>query len=270
MFRLAGPVPPAEGGALVRSLAGGFEDCIEPETHPPAVTTAGDGWPELDRLVVDLTGCRLRTDRSAFGATADGATVPGPVVGDLSVRGRPVTIGGTAVTLDIAARGAAFRFSEDADPVVMVLDRCVGGEVYLHIDRDELENRVADGLEKKAGAQGAKILAVDLDLVPSEGNRVDVELAVTLRMMFKAKVRARGRLRLDDDLTLVVEEATIRGDGMNGKMVASIVKPQLVQMAGKEFALGSLLPRGLALSEVRLETEGGLGVRAKLVSAPAD
>jgi len=267
VFRLEGPDLPTEGDALVCALAGGFEESIEPETKSPAVTVAGDGWPDLEGLVVDLTGCRLRTDRSAFGATADGATVPGPGVGDLSVRGRPVTVGGTAVTLDIAARGAEFRFSEDADPVVMVIDRCAGGEMYLHIDHDELESRITAGLEEKAGAQGAKILAVDLDLAQAEGNRVDVEVAVTLRMMFKAKVRARGRLRLGDDLTLVVEEATIRGDGMNGKMVASIVKPQLVQLGGKEFALGSLLPRGVALSEVTLETEGGLGVRAKLATS---
>ncbi|MEN8149863.1 MAG: hypothetical protein ABFS86_08575 [Planctomycetota bacterium] len=256
---------PSDGDSLARALAAGLADCLEPETVEPVVSASGGAWPDVASLLVDLTGCRLRTDRSAFGASADGATTPGPVVAELDLGGRPVTIGGTTLTLDLTAKGAGFRFSEGDDPVVMVLDGHDGGEASLFVTRDELERRVAEGLGKKLGPQGVKVLSVALDLAPAEGNRVDVDIALTLRMMFKAKLRAKARLRLDDDITLVVEDTSVTGENMGGKTFASLARPQLTELTGKEFAFGNLLPAGVRLADVRLSTDAGLGVAARIV-----
>jgi len=269
VFRLGGPGRPTDGDSLARAVREGLAESLAAGSRAPSVTALAAAWPRVERLAIDLTGSVIRGDRSPFGARGEGGE-PGPTVAEVAIRGRPVTIGGTEVTLAIDARAAAFTWAEDeAGAPVLGLDRYEGGELSILVAREEIERRVEEGIRAKAQGQGAKILAVELSLTGSDENRVTVELAVTLRMMFKAKIRAKGELVLDDDLDLVVSSAEVSGDGMAGRTVAGIIRPRLSQLVEKEFALGSLLPPGIELADVRLRTEGGLDVRGRLApSAP--
>jgi hypothetical protein len=262
VFRLGVGPRPEDASALAESLKRGFEASLEAGSNPPTVDVRESAWPALESLVVDLTGVGL----AAEPGSADGAAgEPGPTVGRVEVDGLPLRIGGTEVTLGLELSEAAFAWPRDGESERWL--RLVGhggGGLNLFVSREELRRRVEAGLSAKLAGQGAKVLSLDLEIETAGENRVGVEIFVTIRMLFKAKVRATAELALAPDLLLVVEKGEVKGENMGGRTVAGLARPQLEKLVGQEFALGSLLPAGLTLDDVRLRTDGGIGVAARI------
>jgi len=270
VFRLDGPERPTDGDGLSRALTGGLEPALADGSRPPRVNVKTADWPALASLEIDLTGTALGSEVSPVIGAGDSVDA-GPTAATVSVVGRPVTIVGTEMTLVLDARDVVFAWAVGEDGGNrLALDRHAGGDLHMFVAKDELERRVAEGLKAKAGGQGAKILSVELEITESGDNRIEVEIAVTVRIMFKAKLRAKGELTINDRLDLVVASASVVGESMAGKTVAGLVRPQLASLEGKEFALGTVLPAGIELADVRLRVDEGLDIRGRILPSPAD
>jgi hypothetical protein len=260
-----GPLP-TDGPSLAEALAGGFAALLEEGSDPPAVEVREASWPGLEALRVDLTGVRVRAGPGAE-PPSDEPGEAGFVAAAVEVVGRPVGIGGTATTLDVSLEDAAFAWPREGGRFLGLV-RHGGGRLDLFVDREEIRRRVEAGLVAKLAGQGMKVLGVDVELESAGENRVGVTLLVTVRAIFKAKLRVTAELSLGPDLALLVTKGELTGENMGGKTLAGLARPQLEKLVGQTFELGALLPPGIDLEDVRLRTEDGLGVAAGIPARP--
>jgi hypothetical protein len=267
MFVVDGEGDPGDAPGLAAALAAGLGPALAEGS--PAASVEAEGWPELATLSVDLTGCALSGGPSPFVSATDGDRRDGPTAKLVSIVGRNVSIGGAASELSIEATNADFSYGTAEDGrTVLALDRIDDGALEFFVAEDEIAERLREGLDARVSKQNARVLAVEIDTSAQGENGVFVTLLVTVKMMFKAKIRVTGVLLLSDTLVLTVDQAFAKGVGMAGKMVAGLVAPQLKALEGKDFPLGVLLPAGVGLTDVALRTEGGLGATARLAAPP--
>src|SRR5262245_8549725 len=133
MLPLGGPSFPTNRDELISSVTEGLAAVFQMPGGRPRLLDVGDGYPELDRLHIDMTGAALRPDYRP--APPDGPRQPGVTVADLRVEAHPLCHGQAPVEFELSAGAVRFEIARDArGRGLLLLVEARNGHLLIHVD----------------------------------------------------------------------------------------------------------------------------------------
>lgn len=270
MFFLGGQDFPAGREELAAALQEGLAGRFRLPEGRAAVEAAGDAFPSLDRLVIDLSEAELRESYLPDRRTR--LRQPGVEVAHFRLLGRPVRQGPAALEMEATVEGACFEFRRDRQGRnLLCLVDGRGGRCSFRGGQADLQAFLLSHLQAVAAEHGATVEAAELTLTEPAERAVDFGLRVQASrglVLFKLgmTVRGRGRLEIDERLNARLAELTVEGEGLLSELVLGLAQDPIDRLNGATFALTSFARGRLRLRGLTFRGDGGLEVEAEFGS----
>ena len=267
MFPLAGKNFPQHADELADSIRDALSEVISLPKPDAAVKIDGNGFPRLKQVRVNLTGAQISAKEPPPKPMPTGKRLPGVRVGNLEVVGKPIRYEKNELDLSLKARAVSFDFARDkqGNPM-LVLTSAQEGHVEAKISKADIESLLLTFARELAAQHNVEIQSLKLDLT-SDGKRslaADVRITAT-KMFVTSTIHLCGRADIDDELNATLSNLTAEGDGIVGKLVATLVQKKVKSHEGEiiplmTFSLGDVTLRDLKISvksDVQVSAEFG-------------
>ena len=264
MLPLAGSTPPTTADEFARALADGLRAA---GLAPRAVEADGGAWPEVARLVVDLTGAEVtRATRLPVVSERVGAGVK---VAEVELRASPGRFEKTPIHLSMRLAGVVADFERTADgALALALASAAGGELTAHISLTDLEAALHALAVALGAKQGVEAKTTRLEIEAPTPRSLVFRAAVTAKVfIMTTTVKVRGRVDLDEQLNARVSGLVAEGEGMMAGMVESALRPRLAKIEAQTFALGAFVTAGLHVSDATVSVDDAMHLHATLGGA---
>jgi hypothetical protein len=248
--------------ALHEALAGVFR---LPEGQA-VVTVAGERFPALDQLVIDLSDAHLQ--QGWFPPRRVRARQPGIAAAQFQLLGQPLRKDQAALRVDVSLSDARFDFGRDAEGRnVLYLVEGSSGRCVVHGSQADYQAFLLAQLQTVAAEHGATVETAELTLQDRGDRALGVELRVKasrnlLLFPLRMTVRGRGTLEIDDQLNARLCDLTAEGEGLLSDLVLGLVRDRLEQLNGSVIPLAAVSRGRLRLCDLRLRWDSGLEVVA--------
>jgi hypothetical protein len=272
MFPLSGEGFPSSSEELARGIREMVTAFVTlPEPHDSVVASGGI-FPDVDALMVDISGGTIRENAAPPRPPANPQRRPGICAHELSVVGRNVRIRGGSLDLELHGRDVRFDFarSENHRPWLM-LAGAARGHVELRVGMSDLRALVLQAARELAEPQRVSVEAIELSLASRGPRSAELDARVVARkLLLRGTMRVRGVLEIDDQLCAAVSELSAVGEGAVGTIAASMIQPKLKAVEGQQLALMGFALGGIALRDLHIDAgESGLGITADFGEPPA-
>jgi hypothetical protein len=255
MFPLAGKNFPQDADELAASLRDALAEVVTLPKPDAAVQVDGNGFPQLEQVKVDLSGAQISASEPPPKPKPSGKRQPGVSVANLVVIGRPIKYEQNKLDLSLTARQVTFDFARDKEgQPLLVLTGARDGHVEANFSKGDIESLLLTVARDLAEQQKVDVQSLKLNL-KSDGTRsLAADVRITAKKMFvTSTIQLRGRADVDDELNVTLSDLTAEGDGMVGKLVASVVQKKIKPLEGKAiplmaFSLGDVTLRDLKIS----------------------
>jgi hypothetical protein len=256
VFYLAATTEPTNNDEFIRALEGGIREVLVFPRDAKIIHLQGN-YPAFDLLKIDLTGGRIDTSRP-LPPRPVGVGPPKPAVTakSLQIVANPVQLGAGRVKVDMSARGVTLQYDVDSTGRRLLLPASLSeGRVMMEISRADLEAIILAGAIAAAEKQGAKVTRLELHLTPRGERSLAIDVRVTAKkMMMSGVVRVAGDVDLDDNLVARLSHLTCEGEGVAGKIAASVLAPKIRQAEGRALPLADFAFAGMRPRDVRIES----------------
>jgi len=252
MFPLGGSDFPKDTATLHAALAQG----LAPLGLGASAVALDGAFPTFAAVRVDLTGAQfhrgLRPSRTASDANG------GFFSRVAEITAAPARFESVPFQLSARAEDAVFAFGKDADGrCAVILQNCARGELEVAIAIADIEAALLALANEAASEFGASVKSIRISMESEKPRSAAITaVAVASALMTKATLTLRGRLEIDEKFNARLSGATCTGDGMIANLAASQLRPRLAVLEGQNIGLGDVLPRGLNISSIALETGG--------------
>lgn len=287
MFDLSTTSPPQDTESLRTLLAGSISRRISlPTGVEPVSSEPGNGpLDRLSRLTVDVTdgSLTLPADPRALEAELHGRlrppllrdpadTQPGPLVERFELRSRPLLLRSGNLTLpceiQVSATDVPFVFGEGAhrDHPIVFAPAGGEGEATAGVDKEAFLAFARQQATLAAAEKGVRIDQLDLDV--TSDNPRSLSLRGTLHGSKKIAFFNAGfaldfaaDVSVDDDLVGHIDRLALEGHGKMMDALLALLEPKLRQVRQSPVelgpVLGTLVPVGLGLRDVRIDVSSG-------------
>jgi len=145
------------------------------------------------------------------------------------------------------------------------------GQFALQLDVSSLEQVLLQLANQWTKEHQATVEDVQLRLRGLPGRSLGIVATVKARKgFFSTSLELTGQLVIDDQMHAHVTDLELRGHGVLGKMVASLLRPRLAALEDQPIQLTSLAPGNLALTDVRFHVAEQLGLTVTLGPSRVD
>lgn len=240
---------PTSADSLRDALTGGLTQF---GLNPREVVAAGD-FPKLDELRVDLTGA---VAPEQLPNVKPGQPLSGEIEArTLSLFGKPITVAGLPLELQLLARDAQLReYSAEGGDRILVLQRG-SGNLTIEIGREDLRQLLLAAGSKAAQQRGADIKDLQLELTATDARTLNVRAEVVAKFGFvKATLTLTGRARLDEQLQVHLSDLDVQGSGLASSLATGLIRPQLEKIRRQPISLSALPLGALKVRDVRVST----------------
>lgn len=256
MFYFAGTTEPTNNEEFIHALEGGVRQILMLPQDAKIIHLDGN-YPAFDLLKIELTGGRVDST-GLLPAKPVGVGPPKPAVTAKSLRivANPVQIAAGRVKLEMSAREVSLQYDVDSAGRWMLLPASVSeGQAIMEISRGDLEAIILAGATAAAEKQGAKVTKLELHLTPRGERSLAIDVRVTAKkMMMSGVVRVSGDVDIDDNLVARLSRLTCEGEGVAGKIAASVLAPKIRQAEGRAFPLADFAFAGMRPRDVRIQS----------------
>jgi hypothetical protein len=257
------PTTPAElATALRASLAGHL-------TFPPGAKGVEAIGPSLDRLqqvLIDLSNAKVELKPPPPKPVVTGPRTPGVCADRLQVLARPLRVQDASAQFELVATGVKCDFARDQQgKPMLVLADAEHGRVESSVTRADLQAILLAGARIGAAQHGVTIQDLQIDLTPNGPRGVGINLRVKAKkMMMSGVVSVRGSAQIDDQLNARFSGLSCDGEGVVGKMAATMLSTKLREFEGKQIALSALSLGDLTLRDLQIDASNGLRITAEI------
>jgi len=269
MLPLAGRDFPTNRQQLADALRGGLALVLR---LPPGRTIVdiGEGYPAVDRLILDVTAAIPRDDFRP--AKLTGLKQPALSVTRFEVFGLPLGHDQAAITLKAAVSDARFEFHRDQQGqnfLTLVDGR--DGHFFIRGKSADFHALFLPMTRALAAEQGITIKTLEWTLAGQSDRQLTfaarVQASKKLGLMrMSATVRCRGQLFIDDQLTVHLSGLACEGEGMLSTMLVGLVQGQLKRLEQTPMPLTSLSLGRLKVRSLRVNADEWLEAEATLGS----
>ena len=268
MFPLAGKSFPQSSDELVAAIRGKLEEVFKLPKGAGAVKAAGDDYPELKKLTIDLDGASVDAKEPPPKPQPTGKRSEGITVAQLVLTGHPIKYENSKVDIELNAKGVKLDFSKDksGEPLLVLAD-AAEGEAEAKVSKADLRALVLAGAAAAAKEQGVNVTDVEIDLTAQGKQSFGADVRVTAKKAFvKGVVHLTGKADIDDDLNATVSNLTCTGEGMVGTMAAGFLKKHIEEFNGRKFPLMAFSLGDVTLRDLKVDVKNGVSVKAKFGS----
>lgn len=282
MFPLKTQDIPATSAALRDALAAGVAQLFGGAASPagPETKVQATAYPKVALLSVDATGCNAREDVAHLAPENLQSIQHALVAERLVLKADPLYARDAPVKLELDARNVAMDFAADSQKRLYLVPAShplsstgadvagtPSGQVMIEADKASLMKVLRSFIDPLAEKNGLKVSDVELDLKNETPRVVRLSLAATgKKLLLKARLRATGRLTITDDLTAVIDQLQVEGEGMLGDIAKSLIQPKLKDYEGHRIKLAGFSLGGLRLGDLQVDASNGIRATASLIA----
>jgi hypothetical protein len=268
MFPLFQKELPTSVPGLTAALGTGLRRAMDIPGDP--VVVRAKAYPELEEIVVDLSGARIRIDAPHLQFPV-GEGKPAFTARHFVLRAHPLLFGRAAIHLDVEANSLLLHENRDSDENIFLFPYHAGtGHVALSIQPHDLETLIAEIAKAEAGRQGVVIEDILLHLTSRGPRSLGANLRVQARKLFlRTTVRITGEMEIDDQFVAHISNLSCSGEGAIGILVSGILTSHLQKLEAREFPLRALPPGKIKLRDIILDASDGIRITAGFGPASA-
>jgi hypothetical protein len=268
MIPLVGPRPPSSHEELTVALKRGLGHIFDLPSGREIVSVEG-GYPELQRLAIDVSHARARRDFKPRLQPA-GRRDAGLFALQVHFVGRRVRVEHAALDFELTARGVHFHINHDDNQHFLDPVDAEHGHFQSHMSKADLESLMHTVAQEEVAKHNLTVERVELTLHDTRNTRMvtgEVRVTASTKMAFatlRAVVVGKGELAVDDELNLAIRGLTFDGEGLAGKMAAAVARTQLQPLDNLHFPMASVTIGRLRLHDVKLTCRDGIQIEAAL------
>jgi hypothetical protein len=271
MFPLSGTAFPTDADQLAAGIRGALAEvfALPAEDSAVKVVVDGKGFPQVERVKIDLSGASVNATEPPPKPTPSGARQPGVHVDTLEVVGHPIKYGQHKLDLTLNARDVQFDFARDkTSRPLLVLTDARDGHVEAKISKADLEALLLTVARELAKEQNIQVRELELNLTSQGPRSLAADARVkAAKMLMSGTIRIMGRLDVDDELNATISGLRAEGEGMIGKLAAGVVQKHLNPVNGRRFPLMTFSLGDVTLRDLEIVANTNVQVSAKFGSA---
>ncbi|MFO0902547.1 MAG: hypothetical protein U0939_06065 [Pirellulales bacterium] len=162
---------------------------------------------------------------------------------------------GSQIPLRVGFSSSGLRIDVDSQPPSgdqQAALRMADGEVVLQVEVAAIEQVLRQVSNAMLQEHGASVEGLVLTLHSAHPRSLRFSAAIDVRKgFFAASLELVGAVEVNKQLHARVHDLDVRGKGVMGKMVASLVRPKLEAFDDQPVQLESFAPQNLALADVQ-------------------
>jgi hypothetical protein len=241
---------------------------LPPDRQP--VELAGDRYPALDKLIINLTDAQIQD--CLLPARLTRVRQPGVTIAQFQIVGRPVYQDQAALHVDTTLTDASFEFRRDADGrnFLHLLDGR-SGQLFTQGSQADFQTVLLRQLQTVAAAYGATLESAEWTLTDHGNRSFGVELRVKASrevalLRLGMTLNGRGQVTIDDHLNARLSGLSVEGEGMLSNLLLGFVQDYLERLEGAVFPLTALSCGRLRLRDLKIRCDHDLEIEAKFGS----
>ena len=264
MFPLSGREFPQSGSELALAIEKALGEVMVLAAGRPAVTVAGEGFPTVASIDVNLDGASIRTGALPPRPVGVGDRRTGISVGQAKLSGHPIRHQQARLELDMSGRGLVFDYDRDANgSPLLVLKSAQAGDVRASVLMSDLQALALEAATLGAKQQGVAIQELQLSLASDGPRAVTAHVRVKAKkMMMSGVIHLRGRLSIDERLNATVSQLSCVGEGMVGNAAAAMLQKKVQEFEGRTIALTAFSLGDVALRDLQIQVDNAVRVTA--------
>jgi hypothetical protein len=258
MLPLSADKTPTSADELAQALTRGL---LAQGLTPRRVEAAGETFPQLDRLEIDLTDAHI--PRSLRPPALTGETGEPVAIADFDLVGEPLYVEQTPLSVRVHAQSVQARMV-GGEKGQLVPKAAATGTLSIEIAHAGLEALAHTLVVEVAAKQGIEVRKSKLTFSQEGPRAVAFRAEATAKLfVMSATISLEGRIAIDDALNARFFGLTLGGDAMITKLASSFVRPHLDRLEGRVFPLLAYTAGGLKLHDLELVADPTLAIRAR-------
>jgi hypothetical protein len=270
-FPLVGDALPPTREALVASLTTGYRHRVDPspDAVAPLVVAVGEDYPNLDSLVMDLSGARIKPGfrPSSFKAAARlGESLR---VKHLEYVALPLRYSDGNTNLRIVAHDVTLNLLRGrGETAALVMTEARDGRVDFHVPVRDLERMLVASARTGGAKAGYRISDVSLKLSSDHSHSLACELTVGgWWLLLPTSFKLTGRVDIDDAYNARLSNVGCTGTDVGGALVAGFIDNAVRKYDGRVMPLARFPGGKIRIRDLRIDLDDSLRIFAAFGSS---
>src|SRR4051794_23278965 len=259
-FPLSSDALPSTRDALVASLTAGYRARVDAPEGVVPVIAAGDQYPQLDALLVDLSD---GTIKSGFRPNTFKSTVTledGLRVKYLQYVARPLKYVDGSTNLRIVAHDVKLGLLRGrGDAAALVMTEARDGHVQFDVKLDDIRTMMLTSAKSGANKAGYHVNDVQVNLSSADSRSLACELHVKgFWLLLPTSFKITGRIDVDDAYNAHLSNIACSGEDVGGLIFAGFIDGAIKKYDGRVMPLASFPGGRIRIQDLHINVDNSL------------
>lgn len=264
-FPLSEDALPDSRDELVASLTDEYQArvTIEPDVAP--VVATGSDYPNLETLVVDLSGGKIKSAYRPSTFKAVGRLQRRVLhVDDLFYTATPLQYVDGRTNLRIIAHDVTLGLLHGrAEQAALVMTDAKDGVVHFEVPLEDLRSMFKVSAKTGGSRAGYSVSDVQMKLMSDDSRSLTCELRVRgIWVLLPTAFKLTGRIDIDDQFNAHLSNITCKGEDVGGALLAGFIDNALKKYDGRVMPLASFPGGRIKIRDVKISVDDSLRIYA--------
>jgi hypothetical protein len=240
-FPLSADALPATREGLIESLTAGYKARVDvPESVVPVIA-AGESYPKLDALLVDLSDGQIRPAYRPNQFKSKVKLEDGLEVKYLQYVARPLRYVDGATNLRIVAHDVKLGLLRGrGETAALVMTDARDGHVQFDVRLDDIRTMMLTSARSSGNRAGYRVNDVEVKLISDDSRSLACELHVKgFWLLLPTSFKITGRIDIDDRYNAHISNVGCSGEDVGGLIFAGFIDSAIKKYDGRVMPLAS-------------------------------